>query len=346
MKKALVLGAGGFIGSHLVKRLKSEGYWVRGVDLRHPEFSKTEADEFITRDLTDIDSMRKVIRFKGYSGNFYVDMIDRFAEPFDEIYQLAADMGGAEYVFTGENDANIMQNSASINLNLLRSQKEFNDIKESNTTKIFYSSSACIYPEHNQIDPGNVNCVEESAYPANPDSEYGWEKLFSERMYLAYSKNYNMPVVIARYHNVYGPESTYKGGREKSPAALCRKVAEQDSEIDVFGSGKQTRSFLYVDDCLDATRMLMEAGMPGPYNVGSEDMISIDNLAQIIIHASGKKISINHVSGPIGVNARTSDNFKIFNHIGWRPKTNMIDGLTRTYNWIKNQIEKDRISTS
>ena len=239
-KTALVLGAGGFIGSHMVKRLRKEGYWVRGVDLKYPEFSKTEANEFVCGDLRDVEIVRRVIRFGGYRGNFYSQIVDKFLEPFDEIYQFAADMGGAGFIFTGENDADIMHNSASINLNFLEEQKKLNKDKKVNQTKIFYSSSACMYPEHNQLDPNNPDCRETSAYPANPDSEYGWEKLFSERLYLTYNRNYDIPVRVARYHNIFGPEGTWDGGREKAPAAICRKVAQlspQGGTIEVWGDG-------------------------------------------------------------------------------------------------------------
>ena len=239
MKTALVLGAGGFIGSHMVKRLRADGYWVRGVDLKYPEFSETEANEFVCMDLTDREVMRRVIRYGGERGNFYRSIIDKFLEPFDEIYQFAADMGGAGFIFTGDNDADIMRNSACINLNLLEEQRKWNEDKGTNHTKIFYSSSACMYPEHNQLDPDNPDCRESSAYPANPDSEYGWEKLFSERLYLSYHRNYNIPICIARYHNIYGPESTWEGGREKAPAAICRKVANacDEDSIEVWGDG-------------------------------------------------------------------------------------------------------------
>ena len=260
-KTALVLGAGGFIGSHMVKRLRKEGYWVRGVDLKYPEFSKTEANEFVCGDLRDVEIVRRVIRFGGYTGNYYAQIVDKFLEPFDEIYQFAADMGGAGFIFTGENDADIMHNSASINLNLLEEQKKLNKDKKVNTTKIFYSSSACMYPEHNQLDPNNPDCRENSAYPANPDSEYGWEKLFSERLYLTYNRNYGIPVRVARYHNIFGPEGTWDGGREKAPAAICRKVAQlspQGGTIEVWGDGLQTRSFLFIDECIEATWRLMQ----------------------------------------------------------------------------------------
>ena len=265
MKTALVLGAGGFIGSHMVKRLRKEGFWVRGVDLKYPEYSATEANEFVKGDLRDINLVKKVIK-------------NPDKESFDQIYQFAADMGGAGFVFTGDNDAHIMHNSVSINLNLLDQQSKLNISLNRNRTKIFYSGSACMYPEHNQNNPENPNCKEDSAYPANPDSEYGWEKLFSERLYFAYSRNYNIPVRIARYHNIFGPEGTWDGGREKAPAAICRKIAclpNSGGEIDVWGDGYQTRSFLYVDECIEATRRLIESNFSGPVNIGSEEMVSI-----------------------------------------------------------------------
>ena len=301
MKTALVLGAGGFIGSHMVKRLRDEGYWVRGVDLKEPEFSKTEANEFVYMDLRDPDVMRRVIRYGGERGNFYASIVDKFLEPFDEIYQFAADMGGAGFIFTGENDADIMHNSACINLNLLEEQRKWNEDKGTNHTKIFYSSSACMYPEHNQLDPNNPDCSEDSAYPANPDSEYGWEKLFSERLYLSYHRNYSMPIRIARYHNIYGPESTWEGGREKAPAAICRKVANacDEDSIEVWGDGEQTRSFLYIDECIEATRRLMEAEFSGPINIGSEEMVTINQLVDIAAEIAGEKITKEHIDGPL-----------------------------------------------
>jgi GDP-D-mannose 3',5'-epimerase len=280
-KTALVLGAGGFIGSHMVKRLRSEGYWVRGVDLKLPEYSMTEANEFIQGDLRDTAFVERVIQFKGYLANFYHFVASKYIDTFDEIYQFAADMGGAGFVFTGENDADIMHNSVSINLNVLEAQRQLNDFKGVNKTKIFYSGSACMYPEHNQLDPDNPDCREESAYPANPDSEYGWEKLFSERLYFAYNRNYNIPVRVARYHNIFGPEGTWEGGREKAPAAICRKVAylpEAGGTIDVWGDGLQTRSFLYIDECIEATRRMMDSNFIGPVNIGSEEMVTINQL--------------------------------------------------------------------
>jgi len=319
MKKALVCGAGGFIGSHLVKRLKNEGFWVRGVDLKYPEFAPTAADDFVIGDLRD-----------SYFCRYVVDM------PFDEVYQLAADMGGAGFVFTGDNDADIMHNSAMINLNVL------NACYKRNIKRIFYSSSACIYPEYNQTDPDNPKCSEDSAYPAAPDSEYGWEKLFSERLYLAFHRNYGMEVRIARYHNIFGPEGTWQGGREKAPAAICRKVAmaPDGGEIEIWGDGKQTRSFLYIDECIEGTLRLMRSDWTGPVNIGSEEMVTIDELAKMIIDISGKSLSIRHVPGPQGVRGRNSDNRLIKARLGWAPSMPLKDGLRITYAWIKEQVEK------
>ena len=342
MKTALVLGAGGFIGSHMVKRLKRDGYWVRGVDLKYPDFSMTEADEFIIRDLRDPDAMRRVIRYGGQKGNFYSQIVDKFLEPFDEIYQFAADMGGAGYIFTGENDADIMHNSASININLLNEQLQWNQYKETNRTKIFYSSSACMYPSHNQLDPNNPDCREESAYPANPDSEYGWEKLFSERLYLAYHNNYNIPVRIARYHNIYGPEGTWEGGKEKAPAAICRKVVNacDEDSIEVWGDGEQTRSFLYIDECIEATRRLMDSECTKPLNIGSEEMVTINQLVDIAAKIAGKKITKVHVDGPTGVRGRNSNNDLIREELMWDYFTTLEEGIKKTYEWIRWQVSK------
>lgn len=319
MKKALVCGAGGFIGSHLVRRLKKEGFWVRGVDLKYPEFSETVADDFVIGDLRDPYLCRDVVDMR-----------------FDEVYQLAADMGGAGFVFTGENDADIMHNSAMINLNIL------NACYKRNVKRIFYSSSACMYPEYNQMDPDNPRCSEDSAYPAAPDSEYGWEKLFSERLYLAYHRNYGLEVRIARYHNIFGPEGTWTGGREKAPAAICRKVAmaKDGGEIEIWGDGKQTRSFLYIDECLEGTIRLTRSDFTGPVNIGSEEMVTIDQLAEIVIGISGKKLSIKHVPGPLGVRGRNSDNKLIKTMLDWAPSMPLRDGLKITYAWIKEQVEK------
>ena len=343
MKTALVLGAGGFIGSHMVKRLRADGYWVRGVDLKYPEFSETEANEFICMDLTDREVMRRVIRYGGERGNFYRSIVDKFLEPFDEIYQFAADMGGAGFIFTGDNDADIMHNSACINLHLLDEQRKWNEEKGTNHTKIFYSSSACMYPEHNQLDPNNPDCSEDSAYPANPDSEYGWEKLFSERLYLSYHRNYNMPIRIARYHNIFGPESTYEGGREKAPAAICRKVINSetcDDTIEIWGDGEQTRSFLYIDECIEATRRLMDSDFIGPVNVGSEEMVTINQLVDIAASIDEKDLEKIHIDGPLGVRGRNSNNDLIREKLGWDYEMTLEEGISKTYEWIKWQISK------
>ena len=343
VKKALVLGAGGFIGSHMVKRLRSEGYWVRGVDLKSPEYSKTEAHEFVHGDLRDPDFVRRVLEYKGDRGNFYHSVPYRYIQSFDEIYQFAADMGGAGFVFTGENDAEIMHNSCQINLNVLEKQHQMNEQKGRNYTKIFYSGSACMYPEHNQLDADNPDCREESAYPANPDSEYGWEKLFSERLYFAYHRNHGVPVRVARYHNIFGPEGTWDGGREKAPAAICRKVAqlpEEGGSIDVWGDGKQTRSFLYVDECIEATRRLMDSEFTGPVNIGSEEMVTIDQLVDTAAKVSGKSVEKNHIDGPLGVIGRNSNNDLIRDELGWDYSQTLEEGITKTYEWIVSQIEK------
>ena len=339
-KTALVLGAGGFIGSHMVKRLRAEGYWVRGVDLKHTEFSKSEANEFVTGDLRDVEFVRRVIRFKGDQGNFYNSVPDRYHLPFDEIYQFAADMGGAGFVFTGENDADIMHNSVSINLNVLEEQRKFNETV-GNKTKIFYSGSACMYPEHNQLDPDNPDCREESAYPAAPDSEYGWEKLFSERLYFAYNRNHGIPVRVARYHNIFGPEGTWDGGREKAPAAICRKVAYLPAEggaIEVWGDGEQTRSFLFIDECIEATRRLMDSDFMGPVNIGSEEMVTINQLVDTAAKVSGKTVHMIHIDGPLGVRGRNSNNDLIREKLGWDYSQTLEEGTDKTYNWIVEQI--------
>ena len=331
MKKALVLGAGGFIGSHLAKRLNRETYSVRGVDLKKPEFSETEADEFIIGDLRDINVCKRVIRFNDI-------------EPFDEIYQLAADMGGAGYIFTGNNDADIMHNSALINLNILDSVRKMNEEKGVNKTRIFYSSSACIYPEYNQQDPDNPKTAESSVYPAQPDSEYGWEKLFSERLYLAYHHNHGIDVRIARYHNVFGPEGSWNDGREKALAALCRKIAEVEEfhTIEVWGDGKQTRSFLHIDECLEGTLRLMRSEHTGPFNIGSDEMITINELTKMIAKIAGKSFRrFNYIKGPLGVRARTSDNELIYDKLGWKPIKSLMEGLKKTYPWILEQVEKN-----
>ena len=343
-KTALVLGAGGFIGSHMVKRLRSEGYWVRGVDLKYPEYSDTEANEFVQGDLRDVNFVRRVIEYKGQQGNFYNSVPERYIESFDEIYQFAADMGGAGFVFTGENDAEIMHNSVSINLNVLEEQHSYNNRKGVNRTKIFYSGSACMYPEHNQMDPDNPDCREESAYPANPDSEYGWEKLFSERLYFAYNRNHGIPVRVARYHNIFGPEGTWDGGREKAPAAICRKVAylpEVGGSIEVWGDGKQTRSFLYVDECIEATRRLMDSDFIGPVNIGSEEMVTINELTEIAGKVSGKVVRRMHkLDAPLGVRGRNSNNDLVREKLGWDYSQSLEEGIRITYNWILEQTKK------
>ena len=341
-KTALVLGAGGFIGSHMVKRLRSEGYWVRGVDLKFPEFSEHQANEFVIGDLRDVTFVERVIQFKGDAGNFYHSVPYRYIQSFDEIYQFAADMGGAGFVFTGENDANIMHNSVTINLNVLEMQHQMNERIGVNKTKIFYSGSACMYPEHNQLDPDNPDCREESAYPAAPDSEYGWEKLFSERLYFAYHRNCGIPVRVVRYHNIFGPEGTWEGGREKAPAAICRKVAELPTEggtIDVWGDGKQTRSFLYIDECIEATRRMMDSDFIGPVNIGSEEMVTINQLVETAARVAGKTVEKNHIDGPLGVRGRNSNNDLIREKLGWDYSQTLEEGIRKTYNWIESQIK-------
>ena len=342
-KTALVLGAGGFIGSHMVKRLRKEGYWVRGVDLKYPEYGDTEAHEFVHGDLRDPDFVKRVLQYKGEQGNFYNSIPYKMIEPFDEIYQFAADMGGAGFVFTGENDAEIMQNSVTINLNVLEKQREYNDDYEVNKTKIFYSGSACMYPEHNQVDPDDPNCREDSAYPAAPDSEYGWEKLFSERLYMAYNRNHGIPVRIARYHNIFGPEGTWDGGREKAPAAICRKVAAVPSSggsIEVWGDGLQTRSFLYIDECIEATRRLMESDFKGPVNIGSEEMVSINELVDTAAKVSHKVVrKVYNLNAPTGVRGRNSNNDLIREKLGWDYRMTLEEGIRRTYFWIEEQMK-------
>jgi nucleoside-diphosphate-sugar epimerase len=330
VKKLLVLGAGGFIGNHMVRRLKSEGHWVRGVDLVYPGFTPTEADEFTIGDLRDPNFVDNIISLGAAT-----------SEAFDEIYQFAADMGGAGFVFSGENDAEIMHNSATINLNILESIRRLNLRIGVNRTKIFYSSSACMYPAYNQKDPSNPNCKENSAYPAAPDSEYGWEKLFSERLYFAYNRNHSIPVRVARYHNIFGPEGTWDGGREKAPAAICRKVAYADrtDEIEVWGDGEQTRSFLYIDECIEATRRLMNhPTFIGPVNIGSEEMVTINQLVDITAKIAGKTITKKHISGPLGVRGRNSDNALIREELGWNYEQSLEAGIEKTYKWITDQI--------
>jgi GDP-D-mannose 3', 5'-epimerase len=315
-KRILVCGAGGFIGGHLVKRLRSEGYWIRGVDLKHHEFSPTRANEFVIGDLRDPVVVRSVL-----------------AE-IDEVYQLAADMGGAGYIFTGEHDAAVMHNSATINLNVL----EFG--REAGIRKYFYSSSACMYPAYNQTDPDKPNCSEDSAYPAAPDSEYGWEKLFSERLYAAYQRNYGIEIRVARFHNIFGPEGTWSGGREKAPAAICRKVAEapDGGEIEIWGDGKQTRSFLYIDECIEGIRRLMDSSFAGPVNIGSEEMVTINQLAEMAMEIAGKRLRVRHVDGPLGVRGRNSDNRLIRDRLGWAPSASLRAGLKVTYDWVAEQV--------
>ena len=341
-KTALVCGAGGFIGGHMVRRLKAEGYWVRGVDIKRPEYSDTAADEFILGDLTDIKFVERVTKFSGYQGNFYYSTPEAMKEPFDEIYQYAADMGGAGYIFSGENDSEVMFNSATINLNILRCQQILNKQKEVNKTKIFYSSSACMYPEYAQMDVDNPGLKESDAYPAGPDSEYGWEKLFSERLYLTYNRNHGIPVRIARFHNIFGPEGTWCGGKEKSPAAMCRKVAEagEDGVVEIWGDGEQTRSFLYIDECIEATRRLMESDFLGPINIGSEEMVTINTLADTAAKVAGKTIVKKHIDGPLGVRGRNSNNDLIREKLGWDYSQSLEDGIAKTYAWICEQIAK------
>ena len=342
VKKALVLGAGGFIGSHMVKRLRDEGYWVRGVDTKYPEFGESAANEFVQGDLTDKRFVQRVLEYKGDRGNFYYSVPSRYIEPFDEIYQFAADMGGAGFVFSGENDADIMHNSVTINLNVLESQKQMNEDKGKNITKIFYSSSACAYPEFNQLDPNNPNCSEESAYPAQPDSEYGWEKLFSERLYFTYNRNHSIPVRVARYHNIFGPEGTWEGGREKAPAAICRKVATLPPEggaIEVWGDGLQTRSFLFVDECIEATRRLMDSDFMGPINIGSEEMVTINQLVDTAAEVAEKKVTKIHIDGPLGVRGRNSNNDLIREKLNWDYEMTLKEGIRYTYYWINEQLK-------
>jgi len=319
MRQALVCGAGGFIGSHLVKRLKKEGFWVRGVDLKYPQFCPTSADDFVIGDLRD--------------PLLCCEVADR---AFDEVYQLAADMGGAGFIFTGEHDSEVMHNSAMINLNMV-------DVCcRMKVAKMFYSSSACIYPAYNQTDPDNPKCSEDSAYPAAPDSEYGWEKLFSERLYLSYHRNYQLPAAIARFHNIFGPEGSWDNGREKAPAAICRKVAQAPNggQIEIWGDGRQTRSFLYIDECLEGIRRLMDSDFLGPVNIGSEEMITINGLAELVMDIAGKKLTIVHIDGPLGVRGRNSDNRFISEKLGWKPIQPLRNGLVRTYEWIESQIKQ------
>lgn len=320
-KTALVCGAGGFIGGHLVKRLKAEGFWVRGVDLKYNEHAETQADDFVIGDLREQSVCRAVV--------------DR---RFTEVYQLAADMGGAGYIFTGEHDADIMHNSASINLNMADA------CYRRNIRSVFYSSSACMYPAYNQEDPDNPKCSEDSAYPAAPDSEYGWEKLFSERLYLAYNRNHGMRCRVARYHNIFGPEGTWQGGKEKAPAAVCRKVAmaANGGTIDIWGDGKQTRSFLYIDECLEGTlRLTRASNFEGPVNIGSDEMVTINQLVDIVSDIAGKRLQKNHIPGPTGVRGRNSDNNLIEAKLGWKPSATLRSGLEKTYEWIERQVRSN-----
>ena len=331
LKKALVLGGGGFIGNHMVSRLRSEGYWVKAVDLKYPEFSESEAHEFRIGDLRSPQFVNEVLSVYGETNNF------------DEIYQFAADMGGAGFVFTGENDADIMHNSSLINLNVLDSLRRIYATQQTSESKpkIFYSSSACMYPEHNQMDPDNPKCDEESAYPAAPDSEYGWEKLFSERLFLAFHRNFGIRVAVARFHNIYGPLGTWEGGREKAPAAICRKVSyvNPGDQIEVWGDGRQTRSFLYIDDCIEAVRRLMKNdSFIGPVNIGSEEMVTINQLVQVVGSIAEKEFSIKHIPGPLGVRGRNSDNTLIKSVLDWEYEWSLDEGLRSTYRWINEQI--------
>src|SRR5688500_9210307 len=320
---ALVCGAGGFIGSHLVRRLKADGFWVRGVDLQFPQFADTAADDFVIGDLRDPAFCRQIV--------------DR---RFDEVYQLAADMGGAGYIFTGQHDADIMHNSATINLNMLDA------CRRRNIASVFYSSSACICPAYSQEDPENPICSEASAYPAAPDSEYGWEKLFSERLYLAYNRNHGMRNRVARYHNIFGPEGTWHGGKEKAPAAICRKVAMAPNHgtIDIWGDGSQTRSFLFIDECITGTVRLTRSDCEGPLNIGSEEMVTIDQLVDLVADIAGKAINKNHIVGPTGVRGRNSDNRLIHEKLGWKPSASLRAGLEATYFWIERQLQRNVVA--
>jgi nucleoside-diphosphate-sugar epimerase len=321
MKKALVCGAGGFIGSHMVRRLRSEGYWVRGVDLKTPDFRPSDADDFVVSDLRLRDTWDAILD-----------------EGMDEVYQFAADMGGAGYIFTGDHDAHVMHNSAMINLHAaeLSARRK--------VERVFYSSSACIYPAYNQQDPQNPKCAEETAYPAAPDSEYGWEKLFSERMYFSFARNFGLDVRVARFHNIFGPEGTWQGGKEKAPAALIRKVAEQEDggTMEIWGDGLQTRSFLYIDECIEAVRRFMSSTFQGPVNIGSEEMVTINQMAEMIMTIAGKKLKIKHIPGPLGVRGRNSDNRMLRKEIGWAPSQSLYEGLSKTYPWIESQLNAYR----
>ena len=313
----LVCGSGGFIGGHLTKKLKEKGHWVRGIDLKHNEFDNDHSDEFILGDLRRIKDCLDVM------------------EGIDQVYQLAADMGGSGYLFSGENDADVMHNSALINLNILQASR----LK--NINKIFYASSACVYPEYNQERPDAPVCAEHTVYPAQPDSDYGWEKLFSERLYQSFARNYDIKTCIARFHNIYGEMGTWKGGKEKAPAAICRKVAEakNGSSIEIWGDGNQTRSFLHINECLEGVCRLMSSDFEGPVNIGSEELISINDFAKMVIKISGKDLSIQHIDGPLGVRGRNSDNRLIYQKLGWKPTESLRVGIERLYKWIEEQIK-------
>ena len=330
LNRALVLGGGGFIGGHLVRRLIKRGFWVRSVDINLHQYG-VRPDEFLQGDLCDSSFVSRVFELPG-------------SATFNEVYQLAADMGGAGYIFSGENDARVMYNSATINLNVLNELVKKYDYRVSNGPKVFFSSSACVYPEEIQMSPDNPGLREDDAYPASPDSEYGWEKLFSERLYLAFNRNYKVPVRIARFHNIFGPEGTWKGGREKSPAAICRKIAEAGNkgEIEIWGDGEQTRSYLYIDECLDAIEHLMQSEFLGPINIGSEEMVSINNLAKLVAQVANKEIRIKHIQGPLGVRGRNSNNELVRLKLGWDYSMSLREGLERTFAWINDQVMSER----
>jgi GDP-D-mannose 3',5'-epimerase len=340
MKKILILGGGGFIGGYFSKKFYDEGHYVRTVDIKEHEYLKDFCSEFVKGDLRDPNFVSNIFRLeKDPNHSEIIYPYSHFKQPFttidvfDEVYQFAADMGGAGYIFSGDNDANVMHNSATINLNVLDS------MVKTRTKKVFYSSSACIYPEHNQLDPNNPNCEESSAYPANPDSEYGWEKLFSERLYLSYHRNYGLDVRIGRFHNIFGPYGTFQGGKEKAPAALCRKVIQsQNNQVDVWGDGEQTRSFLFIEECFEGVIKFMESEFLGPLNIGSDEMVTINDLAKKIIEISGKEIKLQHIDGPLGVRGRNSDNNLIYDKLKWRPSKPLTYGLEKTYKWILEQL--------